>query len=283
MVFLSGFAALTMSVHAEAVTVFSQPVGQSGGFYQSSKWAPDGGDYDQYVWDDFTLRSTTTISAIDWAGTYDPAKSGSGGKVPDFVVAVYPSIPAGSQPDIARTALVEYHTDGNANETAADAIAGVQYYGYSFVLPTPFIAAAETKYWVQIEALQQGIPDWGIAAATVGDGAYFRRIANAGDIYYQAAQGDAAFILVGQSVTVQAGEASVNRHRYASPTSTNAALTFVRGDGFVYSDATIISVFDFLGRKRARTKTDGYLHSSDIHRLPDGMFIARFSKTPEGK
>jgi hypothetical protein len=83
--------------------------------------------------------------------------------------------------------------DRDANETPAEVLGGVQTYDYRYALPTPFQAAAGTKYWVQIEAYQSGAPDWGLSKASEGDGYYFRT-----DGYiYQIVAGDAAFALLG--------------------------------------------------------------------------------------
>jgi len=74
----------------------------------------------------------------------------------------------------------------------------VQTYDYRYVLPEPFQAAAQTKYWLQIEAYQSGAPDWGLSKATGGDGVYFRRIAGEG-MNYQLVSGDTSFSLLGPS------------------------------------------------------------------------------------
>lgn len=175
--------------------VYSQPPSPSGGLFQSSWWYPIGTDYDQYVWDDFTLSTARTITKVFWRCGYDPGKFSSGGPVVDFTVSIYASIQAGIQPDVVNPPLVEYRTGGNAGETQAGTFGGIKMYDYTFTLPTPFQAAAGAKYWIQIEASQHGIPDWGIAAGTGGNGKYFRRIAAAGDIFYQAPPGDTAFSL----------------------------------------------------------------------------------------
>ncbi len=39
----------------------------------------------------------------------------------------------------------------------------------------PFEAAPYTPYWIQIEALQTGGPDWGLVQAADGDAQHFRR------------------------------------------------------------------------------------------------------------
>jgi hypothetical protein len=56
-------------------------------------------------------------------------------------------------------------------------------------------AAAGTKYWVRIEASQQGIPDWGLSSGTGGSGKYFRKMVNVSDVYYAIVSGDTTFSL----------------------------------------------------------------------------------------
>jgi len=164
-----------------------------------SSWLdPDGSDSDQYVWDNFTIQSNQTITEIDWFGGYDPAKFGSGGPTLDFSVSIFPSIAAGTEPDVVNPPLVHYQTGGNAGETSIGVVGGNTMYAYAFSLPAPFIASAGVKYWVQIEAFQHGIPDWCIEAGTGGDRSHFRKIVSpGGDGLYQIAPHDAAFTLLG--------------------------------------------------------------------------------------
>jgi hypothetical protein len=200
---LCGFAAHASSQSAGKagapapidVIVYSQPPNSSGKLLQSSLRDPDGSAIDQWVWDDFTLAWTQIITEVRWRGGYDPARRGSGGPVVDFTLAIYPSNAAGVEPDLAHPPLVDYQLGGNAGEAAAEILGGVQTYDYRFVLPAPFQAVAATKYWVQIEALQRGVPDWGLSAGTGGDGHYFRKLADEG--IYQHVTGDAAFTLLG--------------------------------------------------------------------------------------
>jgi len=183
------------AVSAQSVILYSQPPSPAGGLLQSSLRDPDGSDTDMWVWDGFTLASTHDITEVQWRGGYDPARLGSGGPVNDFMVDIYASIAAGTQPDLSQPPLVHYEVGGNANETPAEVLGGVQTYDYHYVLPAPFQAAAGTKYWVQIEAYQSGAPDWGLSKASEGDGYYFRT-----DGYiYQLVAGDAAFALLGPS------------------------------------------------------------------------------------
>jgi hypothetical protein len=65
---------------------------------------------------------------------------------------------------VAGNPLVEYQTGGNAGETAVGTVGTPTLFGYTFTLPTSFPAAAGERYWIQIEASQQGpLPDWCLA------------------------------------------------------------------------------------------------------------------------
>jgi len=206
-----------------AAIVYSQPPIPGGGLYQSSR---NGSDFDRYVWDGFTLPSSHPITEIQWRGGYDPASFGSGGPVLDFAVAIYPSAPGGSQPDVINPPLVHYQTGGNAGETPAGPSGNIAMYDYSFALPTPFQAIGGTKYWVQIEASQGGIPDWGVAWGTGGDGTHFLGIPVVGDMSYHTVPGDAAFALVGPiqgSTNTPTATATATATGTATPTTTPTA------------------------------------------------------------
>ena len=177
--------------------IYSQPPKSSGGLIPSSLRDPDGSATDWSIWDGFAFDQAQTIAEVRWRGGYDPAKSGSGGPVQDFTVDIYPSIPAGTEPNIAGRPLVHYKVGGNAGETPADVLGGVQTYDYRFTLPAPFQAAAGTRYWVQIEAYQSGAPDWGLSVGSGGDGGHFGGSGPSGEGYYfRFAPGDAAFTLL---------------------------------------------------------------------------------------
>jgi hypothetical protein len=175
-----------------SVVIWSQPPKPSGGLLPSSWRDPDGSDTDRFVWENFGFENPQTISEVRWRGGYDPSKLGSGGPVQDFTIDIYQSIPSGSEPDLATAPLVHYRVGGNAGETAAEALAGVQTYEYQFALPEPFEADPATTYWLQIEAFQSGDPDWGlsIGSGTLGDGRHFR--GTAGGYFYQLVLEDAA-------------------------------------------------------------------------------------------
>jgi hypothetical protein len=191
LVFVAVFALLCSA--ANAAVVYEQPPSSSGVLYQSSWWDPNGSDYDQYVWDNFTLGSNQAITEIQWRGGFLYGGSYSG-PVINFTVAIYPSIAGGSQPDVVNPPLVSYETGDNAGQTYAGVFGGTTMYDYHFVLPSAFQASAGTKYWVQIEAWHHGIPEWSFSAGTGGDGHYFRYLT--GGPYYQMVSGDTAFKLL---------------------------------------------------------------------------------------
>ncbi len=209
--------------------IYEQPVDPAGNLLLSSWLDPDGSDYDQYIWDNFTLQSATTIDQIQWTGGYDPARAGLGGPVLDFQVSIYPSIAAGTEPAIANPPLVKYMTGGNASETLIGVIGSVPMYAYTFNLPAAFPAAAGVKYWVQIEAYQHGgMPDWGIAVGTGGNGSHYRRTNGAGgDVMYRSAPNDASFRLIGpipNTLTPTATSTATNTILPPTATATNTAL-----------------------------------------------------------
>jgi len=181
---------------SDAVTIYNQPPKAGGGLLVSAWRDPEGSETDRFVWENVGFENPQTISEVRWLGGYDREKGGSGGPVRDFTVDIYQSIPAGSEPDLAVAPLVHYRVGGNAEETAADVLDGVQTYSYRFALPTPFEAAGATTYWIQIQAFQTGNPDWGlvVGGGTLGDGRHFR--GTAGGYYYQLVLGDVALELL---------------------------------------------------------------------------------------
>jgi hypothetical protein len=179
--------------------IFDQPIDPSGKLFLSAWIDPDGTDFDQKVWDNFTLQADETITEIGWFGAYDPLRLGMGGPVLDFTVAIYPSIAVGTEPAVAGPPLVKYQTGGNAGETSIGMVGGISMNAYAFSLPTSFAASAGVKYWVHIVASQGGSgPDWCLAAGTGGNGSHYRwGSGSGGDSGYRTVPGDAAFTLVG--------------------------------------------------------------------------------------
>ena len=180
-----------------AVVIFSQPPRPTGGFLLSSLDYLDKSDNKNWVWESFAFDTVRTITEVRWRGGYDPSRRGSGGPVRDFTVAIYASIPVGAEPDVANLPLVQYTVGDNAGETPAETLGGIETFDYQFTLPIPFEAAPYTPYWIQIEALQSGAPDWGLVQATNGDAQHFRRRVIGGSTNsFQMAPGDPAIELL---------------------------------------------------------------------------------------
>ncbi|MCC6361577.1 MAG: hypothetical protein IT450_22815 [Phycisphaerales bacterium] len=198
---------LSISIETVASVVYEQPPMTTGALIQSSWWAPDDSDWDIYSWDSFTLGASHAITEVHWRGGYIYGGAYSG-TVVDFTVAIYPSIAANSQPDVVGGPLVEYTTGGNAGQTFAGNFGGRAMYDYHFTLPSPFQAAAGTRYWIYILAWQNGIPEWGLCTATGGNGSYFRYVR--GLHMYQSAPGDAAFRLISSDASTYTINASAS-------------------------------------------------------------------------
>ena len=235
---------------SNGAVAYNQPA--NGAFLrQSSQIGYDrfSSDYDQYVWDNFTLSSSAAIAEIDWRGAYI---SGGyyGGPVSDFVIGIYGSIAGGFQPDVLGPPLAEYTVGGSAGETPPLTPGGASQsmHDYAFVLPTPFVANADTKYWVQIEAVQNGPTDWGLMAGGNGDNSCFIAQAGVGDFQYFKVPGDVTFTLLTAGPPANTPTPTDTPTPTATPTS-----TFIRcvgdchGDGHVTVDEIITMVNTALG------------------------------------
>jgi hypothetical protein len=188
---------------ASADILYTQPPAASPTLLMSSYWNPDGSDYDEYVWDSFTLPAAADITQMRWRG----GGTQYSGPAVDFRIEIWASIPAGSQPDIGGInggRLARFTVGSNANQTLVGSFGGNVLYDYNYTLRTPFRAAAGVKYWVQIEAWTNGFPFWGLASASGGNGTHFHRAAGAADARYFFLTGDAAFTLIGNPVSCSA-------------------------------------------------------------------------------
>lgn len=221
---------------ASAAVAFMQPPDPSGGQYKSSWYSPDGLDGDEYVWDSFTLASNTAITEVRWRGGYAYGlASNIEAPVYDFTIKIYPSIGAGTQPDVTAAPLYSKRVNGNAHETFAGTFGSVQMYDYSFTLPSPFQATGGVKYWIQIEGFQ-GInswgwpPDWSIARGTGGNNSHFRF--GVGGTYANIT-GDCAFTLMNSDAQTY--------HIAVSSSPADAGTIQGTGDYPVNTVATVIA------------------------------------------
>ncbi len=173
--------------------VFTQPHNLSSTLYQSSG---NGSLWDRFVWDDFTLSSTQTISAVVWRGGYIYGTADPFGPVLDFSISFWPD--KLGTPDLLSGPFVTYAYGtgiGTAGEMQIGTFGGMIMYDYYWALPAPLALTVGTKYWIRIEASQAGIPDWGLAAGLNGDGLRFE---NFSETSYNIFAGDTAFSLIAE-------------------------------------------------------------------------------------
>lgn len=246
---LSLLSWLTTTSHA--AIVFHQPHDGSGTIRPSSRYAANGTDYDQFIWDSFSVSNAQAITEIRWRGGYQPDMAYWGGDILSFKVSIYESTPGLSQPFLgpqypaAPATLISYDTGDAAGETSAGLFGGVEMFDYHFVLPTVFQAAAGKLYWVQIEAeMGNGLPHWGFASGT-GNGSHFRRIPGQADFYFQFAPGDTAFSMVtadGPTYTVAASAAPADSGTIANtglyPNNSAAPLVATPNPGYAFVNWT---------------------------------------------
>ncbi len=210
------FATLVASSSLHADEIYNQPA-TSVSTITSSYFAPDGSDYDEHVWDSFWLANAADITEIRWRGGYGGPRPGGSLNIVDFEIAIYPSITVGYEPDIDRPIFRYLISEdgggvaGNAGETFVGNVGGVNLYDYHFVLPSTFMAAGRTNYWVQITAWQSGPTNWGFARASGGNNAHFALVPTEnGDFHYVHRSGDTAFSLIGTLSNCSVPAVSVN-------------------------------------------------------------------------
>lgn len=191
-------ALLFAALHSSAGVVFEQAHDGSGTLHHSSLYQANGTDHDQFVWDSFSVPGAQAVTEIRRRGGYNPGWAYWAGQIANFHVSIYASIPGNSQPYLGTgyphtpATLIACDTGDKAGETSAGVFGGVEMFDSYFTPLTPFHAAADTVYWVQIEAdFVNGIPSWGFA-----NGSHFRRIPNLADDYFQIAPANAAFSIL---------------------------------------------------------------------------------------
>jgi hypothetical protein len=131
-----------------------------------------GGALPAQVFDDFTLTSAGTVVTVTWQGQYDTCLSGGVQPVPAavataFVVNIFAN--NGGAPTGTLLNGATYPV-GQTNQTFVGSTTTFQcvgfpglstaaIYNYSLKLNTPFAAAANTRYWLGIQAIT---PDYSI-------------------------------------------------------------------------------------------------------------------------
>lgn len=170
---------------------YSQAQDGTGTLMQSSG---NGNDYDRFVWDDFIVPSAEDVVELRWQGGYALPPTYPSGPIQSFDISFWTTV--ANQPDIGAGPAVLYEAV-TATETSLGTFGGNEIFEYAVRLPSSFHVQAGTRYWVAIGAFQPGVPGWGIASGSGGNGALFESFVNyAGGTQYRFGTGDAAFTLV---------------------------------------------------------------------------------------
>lgn len=189
--------------------LFNQMNTYYGPTITSCWWTPDGSDYDEYSWDQFTVNSQCKVTEVWWVGGHGYGLSFTPQR---FTVRFFKSIAGGSQPIIS--ALPENETSADYwfgqtfNNSCNETSLGGGFYQYHCTItnPTQFFEP-NTVYWMKIVADATTIPDWGFARG--GNGNHFRFLT--GGPYFQNAPGDCCFKLLGNySSTTLKGTVTLN-------------------------------------------------------------------------
>jgi len=115
--------------------------------------------FNAQVADDFQFEADTLITDVHWWGVF--WNPGSGPNPADFNIILYADeggIPTGAgMPDPTPTALKVYNVSG----VLGVPIGVSNEYEYEVVLPEPFMALANEKYWIAIQWIGVFTPQWG--------------------------------------------------------------------------------------------------------------------------
>ncbi|MEO5882984.1 MAG: hypothetical protein ABIQ06_11270 [Caldimonas sp.] len=130
------------------------------------------------VYDDFRLASAGAVSSIAWQGIYCVQTNGAPAPAPtasQFVVALYPD--SAGRPNVAAPLVTTTVTVGAANQALERNFSGLScgsasnttwaLYDYRATLPAPVNLAANTTYWVSVQAITPSYDVyWGWRAGT---------------------------------------------------------------------------------------------------------------------
>jgi hypothetical protein len=132
------------------------------------------------VTDDFTFTGASNITKVGWQGIYCVQTPGAAAPAPTatgFTITFYAD--AAGRPNVAAPLQTQTFTLAQANQVFDKNVSGLTcgtaanttwpFYSYSATLTTAFPAAANTKYWIGIQALspsfavfwgwRDGVPD----------------------------------------------------------------------------------------------------------------------------
>ena len=116
------------------------------------------------VFDDFTFTSASTIKTVAWQGIYCVPQANAAAPAPTasaFQVSFYTDV--SGRPNTAAPVQTSTYTLAQTAQTFEKNQSGLTcgtaanttwpFYKYGVTLSTPFVAAANTKYWFSVQAL----------------------------------------------------------------------------------------------------------------------------------
>jgi hypothetical protein len=145
---------LLLPCAASADLLWAQPPDLSlyGGDYISCTY------YSSWTADDFQLNSSSQITGLSWQG----GTLGGEGTVPPNVIGFNVTFYTDTHDNAlgfhrpSDTPIVSYSL-GNFTQSADPIISGSWYYSYGADLPSPVTVAANTTYWVSVQAVTVAI------------------------------------------------------------------------------------------------------------------------------
>jgi hypothetical protein len=115
-----------------------------------------------FAFDDFTLSTATTVRTVAWQGGYCGQSANAAAPTPTattFTITIYSDV--AGRPNTAAplsTTVVPVAQSGQTLDKTVPAFtcgtfsSTIALYNYTIALPTPFNAAANTKYWIGVLA-----------------------------------------------------------------------------------------------------------------------------------
>jgi hypothetical protein len=149
---------------ANANNLYIQPFDMTGNAYTSQNDTSGGNGLFAQVYDNFTLASASTVTAVDFTGEYfNPPMQGT---ITQFTVGIY--VDNAGQPG----SLLYQTQSATFNETFLGNFAGFPTYTYS--VATSFALAGGTQYWLSVYPDLGFPPEWGWSSGMDGDGASYQ-------------------------------------------------------------------------------------------------------------
>jgi PEP-CTERM motif len=158
-------AGLAWASSAQAAVVYSQPWDGGSNLIASQNDTTGGNGNFATTFDNFNLSSSSLITDVAFTGGYfNPPSQGT---ITAFTLKVY-----SDNSGVPGAEIYSVTVNNTANETFVADVNGFPIYTYD--IPTSFIAAAGTEYWLSVVPDLGFPPQWGWATGTGGDSAGYQ-------------------------------------------------------------------------------------------------------------